>query len=378
MRRILPLVALLLLLPTLALFAQTPTATPGITPVTPAVPFALPATPQVITLPSNDARAAVCTAPALDGFRPYLVRAGDSLAALLAGTRAVTPAQAASLNCLDATDALPAGSVIFLPEDAIAVRSLPLAEAGGGDPEIDSFAATSDTLLNDGTLTLSWEASGEQIFLYPCPADEDAPCSRPALAQPTAAEGSLDVTGFFRSGPARFRLEAVTDDESVVEDVTVAVTCAQPWLGAQGALPACPEEPALTVFAVFQPFERGALIWFGDTRQIYMLTADHRLRVYQDSFVEGMADPPDVAPDGLLTPVRGFGRLWQSLGGPNSALGWATAAEQGFDSARQAAGRTSYTTYVQGTEGRVYAFTEIPGFDRGYWSLSATGAETDR
>lgn len=371
MRRILPLATLLLLFPTLALVAQTPTVTPGILPVTPAVPFSQPATPQVITLPSNDARAGVCTAPALGGFLPYLVRAGDSLDALLAGTRAVTPAQAASLNCLDATDVLPAGSVIFLPEDAIAVHSLPPADAGRGNARISSFTASDDAILNDGTLTLTWRSGGDQTYLYPCPADEDAPCSRPALARPTAAEGSLTVTGFFRSGPARFRLEAVTNGVAVTEDVTVAVTCAQPWLGEQGALPTCPEEPAFTVFAVYQPFEHGALIWFGDTRQIYVLTDDGHLRVYQDSFVEGMTDPEDVAPEGLLTPVRGFGRLWAALGGPDSALGWALAAETGFDSARQAGGRTSYTTYVQGTDGRVYAFTEIPGFDTGYWTLVA-------
>lgn len=371
MRRFLLLFAMLLLLPSLALVAQTPTVTPGISPVTPAIPFSQPATPQPITLPSNDARAGICTAPVLAGFLPYVVREGDALDALLAGTRAVTPAQAASLNCLDATDVLPVGAVIFLPEDAIAVRSLPPSQTGSGVPEIMSFTANGDAVLNSGSLTLDWQASGEQVFVYPCPADESAPCTRPELTRPTAAEGSLDISGFFRSGPARFRLETVTGNDAATEDISVEISCAQPWLGEQGALPTCPEEPALTVFAVYQPFEHGGLIWFGDTRQIYVLTDDGHLRVFQDSFVEGMSDPGAVAPDGLLTPVRGFGRLWQSLGSENSPLGWAVAAEEGFDSARQAAGRTSYTTYVQGTGGRVYAFTEIPGFETGYWSLVA-------
>lgn len=367
MRRFLPLFALLLLLPTFVLVAQT--ATPGITPVTPAVPFSQPATPQVIALPSNDARAGVCTAPALEGFLPYIVRAGDSLDALLAGTRAVTATQAAALNCLDASDALPAGAVIFLPEDALAVRALPPAEPANADqPAIRALAASAESVLNDGAVTLTWEASGERIFLYACPADPTASCDRPALSAPAAAEGSLGVDGFHRAGPVRFRLEAMSGSDAVTEDVTIEVICAQPWLSGEGALPACPEEPALTVFAVYQPFERGAMIWFSDTRQIYVLTGDGRLRVYQDSFVEGMPDPGATAPEGLLTPVRGFGRLWQSLGGETGPLGWATAAEQGFDSARQAAGRTSYTTYVQGTDGRVYALTEIPGRTVGYWT----------
>ena len=373
MRRFLFLFAALLILPSLALAAQSATATGGITPVTPAVPFAQTPTPQVITLPSNDARAAVCTAPIVDGFRPYLVRTGDLLDALLAGTRAVTPAQAAALNCLDVTDALPVGAVVFLPEDALAVRALPAPTGRAeGDAAIDSFTASAEDILNDGPVELEWEATGEQVYLYACPHDPEAACDRPALAAPTAAQGTLELGGFLRAGDVRFRLEAVTGDEFETEDLTVTITCAQPWLGDLGASPTCPEEPARTVFAVFQPFERGALLWFGDTRQIYVLTENGRLRVYQDSFVEGMPDPADVAPEGLLTPVRGFGRLWETLGGATGPLGWATAPEVGFDSARQAAGRTSYTTYIQGTDSRVYAFTEIPGVAVGYWQEVGT------
>lgn len=370
-RLILPLLILLFALPSLALFAQTATVTPGIQPVTPAVPFTLTATPQPISIPANDARAAVCTGASLDGFLPYLVRQGDTLDALLTGTQAITPAQAAALNCLDATDALPVGAVVWLPLDAVAVRALPASNGSspGSAPRVDDLTASADELLNDGSVTLSWAAQGERAWLYLCPAGPDAPCARPLSARPTALHGSLDVAGFHRAGPLRFRLEVVTADESVTEDVTVTVTCAQPWLGEIGAGPACPEEPARTVFAVFQPFERGALIWFSDTAQIYMLTADNRLRAYQDTFIEGMPDPADEAPEGLLTPVRGFGQLWSTLGGPNGMLGWATAPEQGFDSARQAAGRTSYTTYVQGADGRVYAFTEIPGRAVGFWAL---------
>ena len=376
MRRLSPLFILMLLLPSLALFAQTPTPTPGITPVTPAVPFSQPPTPQIITLPSNDARAGVCTAPILDGFLPFVVREGDSLAGLLAGTRAVTPSQAAFLNCLDATEALPAGAVIFLPEDALAVRDVPPATAPSTDAaHIDAFTASDTDVLNDGSVTLTWEAEGEQVYLYACPADSGAACLRPETAVPTASEGSLDVSGFLREGPVTFRLEAVRGDQRVTRDVTVDVTCAQLWLGGPGATPICPEEPPRTIMAVFQPFERGALLWFSDTRQIYVLTADGLLRVYQDSFVDGMADPDVTAPEGLLSPVRGFGRLWESLGGANSPLGWATAPELGFDSARQAAGRTSYTTYVQGTDGRVYAFTEIPGMPEGYWTVVSGVAE---
>lgn len=370
--KLLPL--LLLLLTPLALLAQTaPTATPiaGIQPVTPAVPFSQAATPQPVALPANDARASVCTAPALDGFLPYIVRAGDSLDALLTGTRAVTPTQAASLNCIDASDALPAGAIIFLPQDALAVRALPAPQIGDGDAAIELFETSAASILNDASLTLTWRAAGERVYFYACPADAAAPCIRPSLARPVALEGAIELADFYRAGTMRFQLEVISGGEILTRTIATEIVCAQVWLGGIGALPICPEEPAHTVSAVFQPFEHGAMIWFSDTTQIYVLTADNRLRVFQDAFVEGMADPAATAPEGLFTPVRGFGRLWGALGGASGSLGWAVAPEQGFDSARQAAGRTSYTTYVQGAGGRVYAFTEIPGRTVGFWAQVA-------
>jgi hypothetical protein len=47
------------------------------------------------------------------------------------------------------------------------------------------------------------------------------------------------------------------------------------------------------------------------------------------------------------------------------------STEIGFDSARQPAGRTSYTTYIQGPGETVYAITEIPGMEMGYWAQVA-------
>jgi hypothetical protein len=140
-----------------------------------------------------------------------------------------------------------------------------------------------------------------------------------------------------------------------------------------GTSPTCPEDPARTVTAVWQPFQGGVMMWFSDTHQIYVMTnADGRVSVFNDPYVEGMADPTAVAPEGLLTPTRGFGQIWQALGGAEgSGLGWAMTAETGFDSARQPAGRTSYTTYVQGPGATVYAITEVPGLEGGYWTQVA-------
>jgi hypothetical protein len=52
-------------------------------------------------------------------------------------------------------------------------------------------------------------------------------------------------------------------------------------------------------------------------------------------------------------------------------LGWAREEEIGFDSARQAAGRQSYTVYIKGPGATVYAVTLLPNTDGGYWAQVA-------
>lgn len=361
-----------------AAFAQSATpepATPQV--ITPAVPFQ--ATPALATVvPSaDDARLASCAAPNLPNFSPYTLREGDYLLAdLLVGSTTVTPIQLAALNCLDDSYTLPAGATIWLPGDAFAVSagSIPTTpNAEAAEPAIIQFEASATSLLNDQDVTLSWETEGANAYLYLCPSIGETPCNRPTTAQPVPLVGSITIDHFWRQGLVVFRLEVVgSEGESVTENLTLNVSCAQQWLGDAGGQ-LCPENPPRTVTAVWQPFEHGVMLWFSDTRQIYVMTnGDGRVRVFQDTFVEGMPDPDAVAPQGLLTPIRGFGLIWQALGGAEgSGLGWAMAQEIGFDSARQPAGRTSYTTYIQGPGETVYAITEVPGMDMGYWAQVA-------
>jgi hypothetical protein len=379
MRRTLCLFVFLLLSMTDLALAQDTPAAPQ--PVTPAPLFS---TPAATVVPSTgDSRLASCAAPTLPNFVPYTVRLGDaSLADLLMGSSTVTPAQLAALNCLDDAQFPPVGATLWLPADAFVVAGAAasaneaIAETASTAPQITSFAADAESVLNDQGLTLSWQAQGQTAYLYLCPTPPEAGCSRPRTAGPLPLMGSMTIGSFWRANPVRFRLEVVGGDSAnrpITQDVTVEVTCAQQWLGGAGTSPTCPEDPARTVTAVWQPFQGGVMMWFSDTRQIYVMTnADGRVSVYTDPYVEGMADPTAAAPEGLFTPVRGFGQIWQALGGAESSgLGWAMAAEIGFDSARQPAGRTSYTTYVQGPGATVYAITEVPSMDGGYWTQVA-------
>jgi hypothetical protein len=102
-----------------------------------------------------------------------------------------------------------------------------------------------------------------------------------------------------------------------------------------------------------------------------MTNADHRIQVFTDTYLEGEELAEFDTPDGFVAPVRGFSKVWQALGGPESALGWALAEETGFDSARQGAGTRSYTTYIQGPGETVYATTYIPQLEIGLWAQVA-------
>ena len=335
--------------------------------VTPAVPGTATTEPVAATPPAeDDPRLSVCTAPSLDGFVPHIVRPGERLADLLVGTANISVTQLAALNCLDDPAALPIGAVVWVPARAAVEVSETEADT---EPAIVSLTASEEAIQNQDTVTVRWEASGTEAYFYHCPpADEDA-CSRPALTAVQPLQHEIALSDFKYAGPVRYRLEVRGAGEIVTEDITLDVTCSQQWLGAMTGFEACPQEPPIAVFAAWQPFEGGVMLWFSDTQQIWVMTnSDHRVQVFEDTYVEGEPNPASDAPDERYTPERGFGKVWQGLGGPEGALGWALAPETGFDSARQSAGSRSYSGYIQGPGETVYAVTLIPQLEVGLWT----------
>lgn len=116
----------------------------------------------------------------------------------------------------------------------------------------------------------------------------------------------------------------------------------------------CPAGEAVTTPAAFEPFERGIMLWRQDRRQIYALQAEGTWASYADTWED--SQPPSDAtltpPTGLQQPVRGFGKVWrEQLGGPQSTLGWALAAEQRLVVIAQA---FHSGLMIQGASGEVY------------------------
>lgn len=354
----------------LIVFAQTETPEPNVLgPINVVTPG-----PTITPSPAApDPRTNVCSAPYQPGFAPHIVRPGDHLADLLIGVYGLSLTQIAALNCLDDSGALPVGAVIWLPSREPFAPAEPDDKTPNRDvARIHRFEASATEIDNLSGISFEWEAEGTEAYFYACHPDPAVECQRPLGAKPVQLNYTTPtITGFLYSGMIRYRLEVVDGDASAVRDIRVSVTCSHEWLGQSSSeRQPCPSEPALTLTGAWQSFEGGLMLWFADSRQIWVLTeADQRVQIFADPYVEGNPDPTAVAPEDFFTPIRGFGMIWEDLGGAEGLLGWATARENGFQSARQAAGRVSYTTYIKGTtDGVVYAVTILPGESTGWWA----------
>lgn len=86
--------------------------------------------------------------------------------------------------------------------------------------------------------------------------------------------------------------------------------------------------------STFQQYERGFMIWRGDTGDILVFTGTTQgnfSRYASQSYGSLPENPvPDVTPAGRVRPIMGFGRLWGNFIPVRTALGWPTASERSF------------------------------------------------
>lgn len=92
----------------------------------------------------------------------------------------------------------------------------------------------------------------------------------------------------------------------------------------------CPITSGATpINTAYAPFEDGQMLWRGDTDTIYVLTYDGRWTSYPNAWREGDPEFSCGEADPLITPLRGFGRVWCDHPDLRVALGAVTAAEIG-------------------------------------------------
>jgi hypothetical protein len=149
----------------------------------------------------------------------------------------------------------------------------------------------------------------------------------------------------------------------------------------------CPTTGPATVWAAWEPFERGYLLWRSDTDKVYvflMQSGSQRIAgewwETPDYMKWDGSDPDGVGlspPPGLYEPIRGFGWLWRTyLDGPDSQIGWATDEEKGFCATIQPfdSGLLFRSNTVEFCEDRLFNWATHPSFTPLLFSLHGDGS----
>jgi len=226
---------------------------------------------------------------------------------------------------------------------AVATRlSVPLAT----ELTIASFTASPDPVERGGTVTLAWDApnahsagitrlSTDGATFLTTEAFEFAEAG--SIAIPVPEEYTTSVTYYLGARDANGVLRKAY--------VTVGIICPYD----EHLAPRCPLTRGY-VWAAYEPFERGHMVWRSGAGEIWVLYDDGRYETHPDTWSEGQpVDIPEAPPEGLVAPVRGFGKLWASQPEIRSMLGWATAPESGYtmlvESVRGGSGRYPGRSY---------------------------------
>jgi hypothetical protein len=161
-----------------------------------------------------------------------------------------------------------------------------------------------------GILAIVWPDVAKHIFPAPAP-----------TASPNATETPVP------SSPMQ------SPEPSPVPPTPTCVRAVDSLLSAEwdrGKL-GCPTSEAVVVWAAWQPFEHGYMLWRSDTERVTVFYDDRSWAEFSDQWVEGEAYPSRGSPEpGLLAPSRGFGYIWSTNNEVFDRLGWALAEEEGF------------------------------------------------
>jgi hypothetical protein len=229
-------------------------------------------------------------------------------------------------------------------------------------PQILSFTASPDPVERGGTVTLTWNVVHVTgIGITRLSPEGGVFVETEALDLPASGSIALQVPEEYTESVEYYLGARDANGALHKAYVTVGIICRYDEYSA----PRCPLSQD-TIWAAYEPFERGHMVWRSDTREIYVLYADGRYESYEDTWNEG--DPVDIPgnpPPGLRAPVRGFGNLYAHEPRVREGLGWATAEEAGYDmeveTIRGGSGRyPAISTYFTLPDSRVvnlYPFT---------------------
>jgi hypothetical protein len=223
-----------------------------------------------------------------------------------------------------------------------------------------SFSVSPQEINPGQSVTLTWEATGQEATLYRLDA-----LGRLAEFFSVPISGSLTLpTPAGQRDRVDFMLFASAGGSSASATVSAVIRCPDTWFFANP--PAlCPASPPNTGSMAAERFERGLMIWTGYQDRIYILYSDGGSPLWDaqpNAWFPGQPenDPGLTPPDGLFQPVRGFGAAWRTgYVSPSQVvrdrLGWATEPEQSHTGSVQCDSAPKYNRcYLSGPSNVVY------------------------
>ena len=93
----------------------------------------------------------------------------------------------------------------------------------------------------------------------------------------------------------------------------------------------CPQSAGVTLWASWQPFQKGHMIWRENDDAVFVFENGATWARHDDDWDDqAYTSVRGTPPEGLQAPVRGLGYLWENEDEVFNGLGWATAGERGF------------------------------------------------
>lgn len=230
-------------------------------------------------------------------------------------------------------------------------------------PEVLSFMVTPGEVDRGGAVNVYWNVLNARGVLVSRLNADRQPVDffvNPALAGTWVLNLPDTITD-----RATFQLYIVGPDETVMQrEMTVNVRCPYTYFFGSDPNAGCPQSGVLEVQAAYQAFERGFMIWRGDTREIYVFSnATGQSYVVPDTWTEN--ETIEIAaqpPAGQYAPERGFAKVWLNQVDVMNGLGWATAPEMPYTMRVQTSG-AGERVYLAVPDGRVAVRTpETWGF----------------
>jgi hypothetical protein len=204
---------------------------------------------------------------------------------------------------------------------------------------INSFSVDNNYVVRGSEVTFSWEIVGDfreaEIYYGLARLGYE----HVTIIEPTTNTGSFSYSlanVWSQVLPVTFILRAI-DNNGVSVEASVTIhsidAMCYEW-DIDVPETGCADNPIETINAVYQRFEHGFMLWLELDSSInyprIWVFYDNGLAHDVPDWWDGNSYPVETAPNGLLSPERGFGYLWYDNPEMQTALGWATTAEQNY------------------------------------------------